>query len=93
MIAIKDEGRLGVLEEYLSRFKYSVKISKNKARWLDRKQRAEILGWTRNSCGVEYKDWFAHVGSMQDPLVHFGFINQARANWFALKWSEYVGNE
>ena len=92
MISISDT-RLEVLEEYLERFKYYVIIDKKKANWFEKSYREEVIDWTHSNCGIEYKDWFAHVGSTRDPTVRFGFILQSRANWFALKWSEYIGYE
>lgn len=92
-MAINDEGRLGVLEEYLDRFKYAVKLSKKKASWYESNSRKEIMSWTRASCGAEYKDWYCYVGGTNDPTVHFAFIQESKANWFALRWSEYIGNE
>jgi hypothetical protein len=90
MISVNDDKRLEVLGEYLDRFKYHVTIDKKKANWFEREYREELVNWTRSNCGQEYKDWYAYVGGTKDSIVYFGFITQSRANWFALKWSEYL---
>jgi hypothetical protein len=92
MIATTGLNHAEVLEDYLSRFHYQIKIDKRSAGWYEREEKEAIVNWTRDNCGIEYKDWYAWVGGVKDPFVVFAFVTQSRANWFMLRWGEYVVN-
>ena len=93
MIGITSDSHLAVVQEYVAKFKYKVWLSKKSANWWEKKDRELIVDWTRNSCGKEYKDWFCHVGSVKDPTVVFFFLEESRATWFSLMWSNYIDNQ
>ena len=93
MISIKSESHLKVLREYASKFNYCIVIDKSRANWREKKSKDEIINWCRQSCGREYKDWFCHSGSMKDETVSFFFIDEKRATWFSLMWSNYIDTQ
>lgn len=93
MISIKSDSHLAVLNEYASKFKYRIVLDKSVSKWIEKQHRDEILNWTRQTCGKEYKEWFCHSESIKDNHVSFFFIDEKRATWFSLMWSSYIGNQ
>lgn len=88
MIGTTSSSHAAVLDEYVAKFKNCIVINKSRSDWVTNKR--EILNWTKEICGPEYKNWFCNVGGLKDPNVSFYFIDTKRASWFALRWGDYV---